>query len=116
VWWRLDDRDDDQPTTEPGAGFASQLAKRLALVYTSHGQTVIDLDDDVHLHRAATTTGRSYLAITESTRLADLDKISQVASLVTLRWPRTAPAGNADQLAELLTACRDNAPGRDRRR
>jgi hypothetical protein len=109
--WRLDDRDDDQPTTEPGAGFASRLAKRLVLVYTSHGQTVIDLDDDAYLHRAATTTGRSYLAVTESTRLADLDQISQAASLVTLRWPRTAALGNADQLAELLSACRDMMTG-----
>ena len=27
--WRLNDRDDDQPATEPGAAFASRLAKRL---------------------------------------------------------------------------------------
>jgi hypothetical protein len=105
--WRLDDRDDDQPTTEPGAGFASRLARRLVLVYTSHGQTVVDLDDDAHLHRAATTTGRSYLAVTESTRPADLNQIS----LVTLRWPRAAAPGNADQLAELLTACRQMMTG-----
>ena len=95
--WRLDDRDDDQPATQPGAGFASRLAKRLVLVYTSHGQTVVDLDDDAHLHRAATTTGRSYLAVTEPTRLADLHQLSQPVSLITVRWPRTATPCNADQ-------------------
>jgi hypothetical protein len=103
--WRLDDHN-DQSTTEPSAGFASRLAKRLVLVYTSHGQTVVDLDNDAHLHRAATAAGRSYLAVTESTRLADLDQASQPVSLVILRWPRTATPGDADQPAELLATYR----------
>jgi hypothetical protein len=109
--WRLDDRDDDQPATEPGAGFASRLARRLVLVYTSHGETVIDLDSDIHLHRAATTTGRAYLAITEPTRLADLDQISQPVGLVILRWPRTPTPARAEQAAELLTACKQMISG-----
>ncbi len=104
--WRLDDRDDDQPATEPGAGFASRLARRLVLVYTSHGQTVVDFDDDAHLHRAATATGRAYLALTEPARLADLDQISQPVSLVTLRWPRNAQPSHADRVGDLFTACR----------
>jgi hypothetical protein len=105
--WRLDDRDDDQPATEPGAGFASRLARRLVLVYTGHGQTVVDLDDDAHLHRAATAAGRCYLAVARPARLADLDRISPPVSLITLRWPHTATSGHADQLAELLAACRN---------
>src|SRR5439155_680844 len=63
--WRLDDRDNDQPATEPGAGFASRLARRIVLVYTSHGDTVVDFDHDAYLHGAASATGRSYLALTE---------------------------------------------------
>jgi hypothetical protein len=104
--WRLDDRDDDQLATEPGAGFASRLAKRLVLVYTRHGETVVDFDQDAYLHSAATATGREYLALTEPARLADLDQISQPVSLVTLRWPRNAQPSHVDRVAELFTACR----------
>jgi hypothetical protein len=104
--WRLDDRDDKQPTTEPGAGFASRLARRLVLIYTRHGDTVVDFDHDAHLHSAATATGRSYLAITEPARLAELDQINQPVSLVTLQWPRTAQPSHVDHVADLFTACR----------
>jgi hypothetical protein len=104
--WRLDDREDDQPATEPGGGFASRLARRLVLVYTSHGDTVVDFDEDSNLHRAATATGRSYLAITAPGRLADLDQIGQPVSLVTLRWPRNPPPSHADRDADLFTVCR----------
>lgn len=104
--WRLDDRDDDQPATQPGAGFASRLARRLVLIYTRHGDTVVDFDHDTNLHSAATATGRSYLAITEPARLAELDQISQPVSLVTLQWPRTAQPLVADRVADLFTACR----------
>jgi hypothetical protein len=104
--WRLDDRDDDQPATEPGAGFASRLARRLVLVYTRHGETVVDFDHDTYLHGAATATGRAYLAITEPARLADLDQISQPVSLVTLRWPRNPTPAHADNVADLFKACR----------
>jgi len=104
--WRLDDRDDDQPATEPGAGFASRLARRLVLIYTSHGDTIVDFDDDLHLHRAATATGREYLAITAPGRLAELDQIGQPVSLVTLRWPRSAQPNHPNHVADLFTACR----------
>jgi hypothetical protein len=104
--WRLDDRDDHQPATEPGAGFASRLARRLVLIYTSHGDTIVDFDDDLHLHRAATATGRAYLAITAPGRLAELDQIGQPVSLVTLRWPRSAQPNHPNHVADLFTACR----------
>jgi len=108
--WRLDDRDDDQPATQPGAGFASRLARRLVLVYTRHGETVIDLDSDIHLHWAAITTGRSYLGITEPAALPEPDQTRQPVSLVTLRWPRTAKANHTDHVADLL-ACREMMSG-----
>jgi hypothetical protein len=104
--WRLDDRDDDQPESEAGAGFASRLAKRLVLVYTRRGETVVDFDEDAYLHGAATATGREYLALTEPARLADLDQISQSVSLVTLRWPRSASPAHTDRVDDLFTACR----------
>jgi hypothetical protein len=104
--WRLDDSDDNQPATEPGAGFASRLARRLVLIYTSHGDTVVDFDHDTYLHSAATATGRSYLAITEPARLADLDQTGQPVSLVTLQWPRTAQPSHVDCVGDLFTACR----------
>jgi hypothetical protein len=104
--WRLDDHDDGQPSTEPGAGFASRLARRLILTYTSHGDTVVDFDRDPHLHGAATTTGRGYLAITGADRLSSLDQIRDLVSLVSLRWPRQADPSTGARVAALLTACR----------
>jgi len=107
--WRLDDHDVGQPPTEPGAGFASRLARRLILTYTSHGDTVVDFDHDPHLHGAATGAGRAYLAITDPDRLPGLDQIRNPVSLVTLvtlRWPRQADPSTVGRLAALLTGCR----------
>jgi hypothetical protein len=104
--WRLDDHDDDQPATQSGAGFASRLARRLVLVYTRHGETVVDFEHDLHLHGAATATGRAYLAITEPAGLPRLDQIRQPVSLVTLRWPRQTNPSTVDHLGDLLAACR----------
>jgi len=104
--WRLDDRDDDQATTEPGAGFAARLARRLILVYTRRGDAVVAFDDDPHLHNAAEVAGRSYLAITDTADLADLDEIDQPVTLVMWRWPRDATLAAAGAVADLFTACR----------
>jgi hypothetical protein len=104
--WRLDDHDVGQPTAQPGGGFASHLAWRLILTYTSHGDTVVDFDHDPHLHAAATGTGRAYLAITDPDRLPSLDQIRNPVSLVTLRWPRRADPSTGARVAALLTACR----------
>jgi hypothetical protein len=104
--WRLDDRDDNGSATEPGAGFASRLARRLVLIYTRHGDTVVDFDHDMHLHGAAMATGREFLAVTEPARVAELDQISQPVSLVTLRWPRDVKPSHVDRIADLFTACR----------
>jgi len=104
--WRLDDHDDAQPATEPGARFAARLARRLVLTYTSHGETVADLDDDPHLHSAATAAGRAYLAIIEPAELPGPDQLSNPVSLITLRWPRHPDPSTADQVGALLMACR----------
>jgi hypothetical protein len=104
--WRLDDRDGDQPATDPGAGFAARLARRLVLTYTRQGETVVDLDADRHLRQAATATCRTYLAITQPDDLADLNTITDPVSLVIARWPRPAPTRTVANLADLLTACR----------
>jgi hypothetical protein len=104
--WRLDDRDGDQPATDPGAGFASRLARRLVLTYTSQGETVVDFDADRHVRDAATAVSRSYLAITHGGELADLDTITDPVSLVIVRWPRQTPIRTAASVADLFTACR----------
>ena len=104
--WRLGDHNDDQPATQPGAGFASRLARRLVLTYTSHGETVADFDHDPHLHGAATAAGRAYLAITEPAALPSPDQLRKPASLVTLHWPRQTDPSTVDQIGRLLTACR----------
>jgi hypothetical protein len=102
--WRLDD--DDETATDPGAGFASRLARRLVLTYTRQGETVVDFDADQHLRDAATTASRSYLAIARPGELADLDTITDPVSLVIVRWPRQTPSPTAASVADLFTACR----------
>ncbi|WP_147437433.1 hypothetical protein [Micromonospora musae] len=95
--WQLDDRDDDWAEIEPRGGFASRLARQLVIVYSRHGETILDLDGDNHLHAAAVATGRSYLTGIEATGAVGLDHSDQPVGLVTLRWPRTAdlsPAGS----------------------
>ncbi|WP_147434665.1 hypothetical protein [Micromonospora musae] len=95
--WQLDDRDDDWAEIEPRGGFASRLARQLVIVYSRHGETILDLDGDNHLHAAAVATGRSYLTGIEATGVVGLDHSDQPVGLVTLRWPRTAdlsPAGS----------------------
>ncbi len=104
--WRLDNRDGDQPTTDPGDGFASRLARRLVLTYTRQGETVVDFDADQHLHDAATAAARSYLAITGGSELADLDTIIDPVSLIIVRWPRQNPTHTAASVGDLFTACR----------
>jgi hypothetical protein len=104
--WRLDDHSDDPQTAEPDPGFASRLARRLVLIYTRHGDTIVSLDDDPHLQTAATEAGRTYLSITEPAHLADLDQIEQPVTLVALYWPRDDHSPAADRIADLFTACR----------
>ena len=104
--WRLDDRDGDQPATDPGAGFASRLARRLVLTYTRQGETVVDLDADRHLRDAATAASRTYLAITRPGDLSDLDTITDPVSLVIVRWPRQTSTRTVAGVADLFTACR----------
>ncbi|MEU4680421.1 hypothetical protein [Micromonospora sp. NPDC023737] len=69
-------------------------------MYTSHGETVLDLDGDNHLHEAAVATGRSYLSGFDATRTDGLDQTDQQVSLITLRWPRAdlSPSGHAGGL------------------
>jgi hypothetical protein len=123
--WRLDHRD-EPPTAEPTDGFAARLATRLLLIYTGRGDSIVDLDDDPHIRRAATVTGRTYLTVTGPSAQADLHKLNKPIDLVTLRWPRAATALPADhvpadhvpadhvpagQVTDLLTACRQAMSG-----
>jgi hypothetical protein len=109
--WRLDSSDDDHPDGDPSTAFASRLAKRLVLVYTSLGDTIVDLDNDPDLLAAATTTGRAHLAITATADIAVLDELhptGQPIGLVTMQWPRTAQpdaAPSAAAIADLFLAC-----------
>jgi hypothetical protein len=104
--WRLDDRDGDQPATDPGAGLASRLARRLVLTYTREGETVVDFEADRHLREAAAAASRSYLAIARPGDLADLDTITDPVSLVIVRWPRQTSTRTVAGVADLFTACR----------
>jgi hypothetical protein len=104
--WRLDDHDDGQPATQPGSTFASRLARRLILTYTGHGESVVDLDHDRHLHDAAIATGRCYLTITEPARPPGPDQLTERAGLVTLQWPRPTSPSTVQAVGALLTACR----------
>jgi hypothetical protein len=104
--WRLDDHEEGHPATEPGAGFASRLARRLILVYTHHSDTVADVGHDPHLHGAATAAGRAYLSITDTDGLPGPGEIRKPVSLLTLRWPRPTEPSTADLIGALLVACR----------
>lgn len=104
--WRLDDRDDDALTTDPGARLAPRLAKRLVLVYTQRGDAVVDFDSDPHLQTASANTFRSYLSITDPGEVADLDSLAEPASLVVLRWPPRHAVRTPASIADLFAACR----------
>jgi hypothetical protein len=101
--WRLDDRDDDRPGTEPGAGFASRLARRLVEVYTDPHEIVADFDGDPHLHNAAQAKARTYRAITGPTKLTDADAPRSGVTLVVWRWPR--PTTWLTRPTTLFAAC-----------
>jgi hypothetical protein len=104
--WRLDDRDDDALTTDPGARLASRLAQRLILVYTRRGEAVVDFDSDPYLQTASANTFRSYLSITDPGEVADLDSLAEPASLVVLRWPPRHAARTRASILDLFAACR----------
>ncbi|MFC6022710.1 hypothetical protein ACFP2T_41965 [Plantactinospora solaniradicis] len=104
--WRLDDRDDDAPTTDPNARLASRLARRLILVYTRRGEAIVDFDSDPHLQTASANTSRSYVSITDPGEVADLDSLAEPASLVVLRWPPRHADRPRASIADLFGACR----------
>lgn len=102
--WRLTARDDSAPAADPGALLATRLARRLVLVYTRHGDVVIDFDGNPHLQTATTYAGRSYILITDTSKIAEFDGLSAPISLVVLRWPPRVVA--AADLRDLFAACR----------
>lgn len=104
--WRLDDRDDTGPCLTPAGRLASRLAQRLVLVYTRRGDAVIDFDSDPQLEHASTHTCRTYLSITDPSDVADLDTLTEPASLVVLRWPPRHPTRTPASIADLFAACR----------
>nr|WP_030500953.1 hypothetical protein [Micromonospora purpureochromogenes] len=104
--WRLDDRDDTGPATDPGTRLSSRLAQRLVLVYTRRGDAVIDFDSDPQLEHASAHASRSYLSITDPSQVADLDALTEPVSLVVLRWPPQRTTRTAASITDLFAACR----------
>jgi hypothetical protein len=104
--WRLDDRDDTGPAAAPGSRLASRLAQRLVLVYTRHGDAVVDFDNDPQLEHASAHTSRTYLSITEPSAVADLDTLTEPVSLVVLRWPPRHTTRTPASITDLFAACR----------
>ncbi len=104
--WCVDHRGGDPHATSPGDGFEARLAQRLVLTYTRQGETVVDLDADVHLRQAAATASRVYLAITDRAALAELGNAAYPVGLIIARWPRPATGSSAASATNLLTACR----------
>lgn len=109
--WRLDDRDGDQPTTQPPTGLPPRLAQRLVLIYTRHGDAVVDFDHDPNLHSAAAGSGRSYVAVASPANFAELDQLSEPITLIVLKWPRGTRSTNVRRIADLFTACQLMATG-----
>ncbi|MGC4750446.1 hypothetical protein ACLQ28_32980 [Micromonospora sp. DT201] len=103
--WRLDDRDDTDPSAAPGGQLASRLAQRLILVYTRRGDTVVDFDSDPTVEHASVRTSRSYLSITDPTAVADLDTLIGPVNLAVLRWP-PRHISTPSAVTDLFTACR----------
>jgi hypothetical protein len=104
--WRLDDRDDAGPGTDPEERFAARLAQRLVGVYTRHGDAVVDFDGDPHLQAASIRACRSYVSLTDPGDVAGLDDLAEPASLVVLRWPSRHPARTPASIVDLFAACR----------
>ena len=108
--WRLDDRDcgraDDESETHAGAGFEWRLARRLILVYTDHGDTLVDFDNDPYVRDAAHRTGRVHVPITAAADVADLDALSGPVTLAVVRWPRPEHSVGAAAVGDLFKACR----------
>ncbi|NMO57779.1 hypothetical protein HH310_42285 [Actinoplanes sp. TBRC 11911] len=104
--WRLTARDGSAPTADPGAVLAPRLARRLVLVYTRHGDVVIDFDGDPHLQTATTDASRSYVLITDTSKIAELDGITAPISLIVLRWPPRNTVAAAADFRDLFAACR----------
>jgi hypothetical protein len=61
---------------------------------------------DPHLQTASANTFRSYLSITDPGEVADLDSLTEPASLVVLRWPPQHAARTPASIADLFAACR----------
>lgn len=120
--WQLDSHTADQLDADPGPDtvFASRLANHLVRIYTNRGDTVLDLDLDPHLHAAAETTNRTYLAITDAADIATLDELhvtNQAVGLITARWattspPDTTPPATTAAITDLFIACHLIGAGR----
>lgn len=100
---------------DTGSGLTPPLAALLIGLYTSRGDTVVDLTSDPSIDGAAGAGARRYLPVNDPAHLADLDHVAGTVRLVVLRWPPTRagrrtnvdPAGTEEpELTALLTACR----------
>jgi hypothetical protein len=104
VWRPVAPGDSDMIGDAPSAGLTDWLARRLVATYSRPGRTVVDFDNDPPLRHAATAGGRTYLPLSTSGDLADLDTTTPV-DLITLRWPRPV-ATTTGGVTDLFRACR----------
>ena len=111
IIWRLaadatENSDAAAPVSDDGdSPLTPRLARHLVAIYSDVHGTVLDLDADARLRRAAESSGRPYRAIGDPADLADQPDHAEAAALVVMRWPRsTTPAGGSDA-SELLSLC-----------
>jgi hypothetical protein len=103
--WRLAADPDGVDTTGAPRTLEARLASRLVEIFTGRGDTIVDLDDDHEIRRAATAMGRGYQRIANSRGLANVATKSPVG-LIVMRWPRTAPLTSVREVHALLAGSR----------
>jgi hypothetical protein len=95
-------------TGDPDAGdspLTERLAHYLVTIYSDVHGTVVDFDADLHLQRAAETTGRTYSTITDLSGASPEIHLPGPAALILLRWPRP-PTDEAESDANsVLSRC-----------
>jgi hypothetical protein len=113
IVWRItaDAADDLDAAATSDAGespLTSRLARHLVAIYSDVHGTVIDFDADVNLRRAAETTGRHYLAVTNPAGPTAAADQPRPAALIMLRWPRPATTAPGQDANSLLGTCQQH--------
>jgi hypothetical protein len=99
--WRLDARD-DASSIAPRSGLASRLARRLILLYTRRGDTIVDFDSDPNLEKASSSESRRYLSLNDPSAVAE---IAGPVSLVFLGWSTPPTPATRASIADRFGAC-----------